>query len=149
MKGNKIKNKNMKKYSFIAASLVLLVGISCSSPNKEKSTNTTSEKSATSETVEKSAKSPEAVASVGAKLYSDKGCLVCHQLNTKLVGPSVKDIAAAYSGNKAGLTAFLKGEGKPIVDPSQASVMHPQIAITKALPADQLDAIVDYILSIK
>ncbi|OFX49990.1 MAG: hypothetical protein A2066_01105 [Bacteroidetes bacterium GWB2_41_8] len=99
--------------------------------------------------MEKNPKPTEAVASVGKKLYSEKGCLVCHQLNTKLVGPSVKDIAAAYSGNKAGLTAYLKGEGKPIVDLSQASVMQPQIAITKALPADELDAIVDYILSIK
>jgi cytochrome c len=144
-----MKNINMNKWSFIAASLVLIVGVSCSSPNKEKSTSTTTEKSATSETVEKSAKPTEVVASAGQKLYSDKGCLVCHQLNTKLVGPSVKDIAAAYSGNKAGLTAFLKGEGKAIVDPSQASVMQPQIAITKALPTDELNAIVDYILSIK
>lgn len=139
----------MRKLTFIGASLVLLLSVSCSSPGKEKSTNTTTEKSATSETVEKNPKPAEAVASAGQKLYSEKGCLVCHQLNTKLVGPSVKDIAAAYSGNKAGLTAYLKGEGKSIVDPSQSSVMQPQIAITKALPADELDAIVDYILSIK
>ena len=139
----------MRKLTFIGASLVLLLSVSCSSPGKEKSTNTTTEKSATSETVEKNPKPAEAVASAGQKLYSEKGCLVCHQLNTKLVGPSVKDIAAAYSGNKAGLTAYLKGEGKSIVDPSQSSVMQPQIAITKALPAEELDAIVDYILSIK
>lgn len=139
----------MRKLTFIGASLVLLLSVSCSSPNKEKSTSTTTEKSAISETVEKNPKSTEAGASIGQKLYSDKGCLVCHQLNTKLVGPAVKDIAAAYSGNKAGLTAFLKGEGKAIVDPSQASVMQPQIAITKALPADELNEIVDYILSIK
>lgn len=144
-----MKNNMMRKLTFIGASLVLLLSVSCSSPGKEKSTNTATEKSATSETVEKNPNPAEAVASVGQKLYSDKGCLVCHQLNTKLVGPSVKDIAAAYSGNKAGLTAYLKGEGKSIVDPSQSSVMQPQIAITKALPADELDAIVDYILSIK
>ena len=144
-----MKNNMMRKLTFIGASLVLLLGVSCSSPGKEKNTTTTTEKSATSETVEKNPKLTEVVASAGQKLYSDKGCLVCHQINSKLVGPSIKDIAAAYSGNKAGLTAYLKGEGKPIVDPSQASVMQPQIAITKALPADELDAIVDYILSIK
>lgn len=144
-----MKNIRMRKLTFIGASLVLLLSVSCSSPSKEKSTTTTTEKSATSEIAEKNSKPAEAVASVGQKLYSEKGCLVCHQLNTKLVGPSVKDIAAAYSGNKAGLTAYLKGEGKSIVDPSQASVMQPQIAITKALPSDELDAIVDYILSIK
>ena len=139
----------MKKLSFIAASLVLILGVSCNSPNKEKSTSTTTEKSATPGTVEKSANPTEVVASAGQKLYSDKGCLVCHQLNTKLVGPSVKDIAAAYSGNKPSLIAFLKGEGKAIIDPSQASVMQPQIAITKALSAEEINPIVDYILSIK
>lgn len=144
-----MKNINMKKYSFIATSLVLILGISCSSPNKENSTNTTTGKSATSEPVEKSANPTKAVVSVGQKLYSDKGCLVCHQLNAKLVGPSTKDIAAAYSGNKAGLTAFLKGESKAIVDPAQAGLMQPQIAVTKALPPEELDALVDYILSIK
>jgi len=144
-----MKSIRMRKLTFMGASLVLVLSISCSSPNKEKSTNTATEKSAVSETAEKNSKPTEVVAGAGQKLYSDKGCLVCHQLNTKLVGPAVKDIAAAYSGNKAGLIAYLKGEGKAIVDPSQANVMQPQIETTKALPAEQLDAIVDYILSIK
>lgn len=144
-----MKNIKMNKCLFIAASLVLILSISCSSQNEKKSTNTTTEKSAISETVEKSAKPTKAIAITGQKLYSEKGCLVCHQLNTKLVGPSTKDIAAAYAGNKAGLTAYLKGEGKAIVDPSQASLMQPQIAITKALSAEELEAMVDYILSIE
>ena len=144
-----MKNINMKKWLVVAVSLVLIFGISCSSPNKQESRNTTSEKITTSETVEKSAKPTKADTSAGQKLYSDKGCLVCHQLNTKLVGPSTKDIAAVYAGNKAGLTAFLKGESKAIVDPKQASLMQPQIAITKALTAEELEAMVDYILSIK
>lgn len=144
-----MKSIRMRKLTFIGASLVLLLSMSCSSPSREKSTNTMTEKSASSEITEKSPEPTEAVAGAGQKLYSDKGCLVCHQLNTKLVGPAVKDIAAAYSGNKAGLIAYLKGEGKSIVEPSQANVMQPQIEITKALPAEQLDAIVDYILSIK
>lgn len=142
----------MKKITFIAVSLVLIMAASCSAPKKDnqKSTEavqTSSPKPAIAE--EKTNLAASETVGFGEKLYKDKGCLVCHQLNTKLVGPSVKDIAAAYSGNKAGLTAYLKGEGKSIVDPSQASVMQPQIAITKALPAEELDAIVDYILSVK
>lgn len=140
---------NIKNYLVVAASLVLILGISCSSADKEESAAITIEKSATSEAVEKGPKPTKVVASAGQKLYSEKGCLVCHQLNTKLVGPSTKDIAAAYSGNKAGLTAYLKGEGEAIVDPSQASLMQPQIAITKALSAEELEALVDYILSIE
>jgi len=142
----------MKKETLIAISLVLIMAASCSSPKKDnqKSTETvqtSNPEQATPE--EKNTQVASATVGYGEKLYKDKGCLVCHQLNKKLVGPAVKDIAAAYSGNKAGLTAYLKGEGKSIVDPSQSSVMQPQIAITKALPAEELDAIVDYILSIK
>ncbi|BBE20134.1 cytochrome c552 [Aquipluma nitroreducens] len=142
----------MKKETLIAISLVLIMAASCSSPKKDnqKSTETvqtSNPEQATPE--EKNTQVASATVGYGEKLYKDKGCLVCHQLNKKLVGPAVKDIAAAYSGNKAGLTAYLKGEGKSIVDPSQSSVMQPQIAITKALSAEELDAIVDYILSIK
>lgn len=142
----------MKKETFIAVSLALIMAVSCSAPKKDnqKSTEpvqTSNPKQAIPE--EKNTQVASETVGSGEKLYKDKGCLVCHQLNTKLVGPAVKDIAAAYSGNKAGLTAFLKGEGKAIVDPSQANVMQPQIAITKALPAEELNEIVDYILSIK
>lgn len=142
----------MKKEIFITFSLVLIMAASCSSPKKDNQKSTETVQTSNPEQITPEEKNtPVASETVGAgeKLYKDKGCLVCHQLNTKLVGPAVKDIAAAYSGNKAGLTAYLKGEGKSIVDPSQSSVMQPQIAITKALPAEELDAIVDYILSIK
>lgn len=121
----------MKKYIVFVASMVFILGISCSSPDKGKSVETTPEKISASESVDESLKSAKPVASTGQKLYYENGCLVCHQLNTKLVGPSTKDIAAAYSGNKAGLIAYLKGEGKTIVDPAQESLMQPQIAITK------------------
>jgi cytochrome c len=142
----------MKKETFIAVSLVLIMAASCSAPKKDnqksiEKVQTDNPKQAMPE--EKNTQVASETVGFGEKLYKDKGCLVCHQLNKKLVGPAVKDIAAAYSGNKAGLTAFLKGEGKAIVDPSQASVMQPQIAITKALPAEELNEIVDYILSIK
>jgi cytochrome c len=147
----------MKKQIFITIGMGLLLTFSCGSPNKEKSTTTQSEQNVT-ETPKTDTAAPAAAqpatnqataASPGEKLFTEKTCTTCHKPDTKLVGPSLKDIAAAYNGNRDGLKAFLKGEGKPIVDPSQESVMHPQIAITKALPADQLDQVVDYILSHK
>jgi len=85
----------------------------------------------------------------GEEVFTSKGCVACHQLETKTVGPSLKEIAAAYDGNKDGLTAFLKEEGKAIVDPAQAAVMQPQLAVTKALPAAELEALSEYILSNK
>ncbi|WP_318349583.1 c-type cytochrome [Aquipluma nitroreducens] len=142
----------MKKEIFLATGLVLSICVSGSTPEKEPGRNTEHEtvlETKTSINLTENFQTPAKVVSPGEKLFKDKGCTVCHQLNTKLVGPPLKTIATAYTNNKKGLVAFLKDSGKPIVDPSQASVMHPQIAITKALPANELDAIVDYILSIK
>ena len=146
------KINDMKKEIFIAVSTAFILCLACSSPKKDE--GKTKEKVQTNNpkpavTEEKTTGQASTTVSLGEKLYKDKGCLVCHQLDNKLVGPPVKDIAAAYAGNKAGLIAFLKGNGKAIVDPSQASVMQPQINITKSLPDDELNEIVDYILSVK
>ena len=85
----------------------------------------------------------------GKDFFASSGCVACHQVDAKTVGPSLKDIAAAYADNKEGLAAFLKEEGEAIVDPAQAAVMQPQLAITKALPDNELNNVVDYILSNK
>ena len=53
-----------------------------------------------------------------------KGCLGCHDMDKKKVGPAYKDVAAKYKGNKdaeATLVAKLK-EGKG----------HPKVAATDA-----------------
>ena len=53
-------------------------------------------------------------ADAGADLAKAKGCLGCHAAAEKKVGPTMKDIAAKYKGNKdaaATLTAKLK-DGK-------------------------------------
>jgi len=85
----------------------------------------------------------------GKDFFASNGCVACHQVDAKTVGPSLKDIAAAYADNKDGLASFLKEEGEAIVDPAQAAVMQPQLAITKALSDDELNNVVDYILSNK
>jgi len=142
----------MKKEIFLTISLVLSMSVIFGISKKETSSNTEQVSTSNTKAIsnsEKNFQSPAKVVSPGEKLFKDKGCTVCHQVNTKLVGPPLKTIAAAYANNKKGLVAFLKDSGKPIVDPAQASVMHPQIAITKALPANELDAIVNYILSVK
>jgi cytochrome c len=48
-----------------------------------------------------------AVASVSAPVWADqalatsKNCMACHALDKKLVGPSYKDVAAKYAGDKS------------------------------------------------
>ena len=36
----------------------------------------------------------------GQALAQSKGCLSCHAVDTKLVGPAYKDVAKKYAGNK-------------------------------------------------
>ncbi len=84
----------------------------------------------------------------GEKLFKEKNCAVCHQLDTKLVGPALKDVSKAYAGKKEKLNSFLKGNSASIIDPAQHAIMEPQIAITKAMSDADRMAIVEYLLSI-
>jgi cytochrome c len=66
-----------------------------------------------------------------------KGCLNCHEMDKKKVGPAYKDVAAKYKDNKdaeATLVAKLK-EGKG----------HPKVAATD----DELKAAIKQVLSTK
>jgi len=74
----------------------------------------------------------------GADVLKAKGCLGCHDIDKKKVGPAYKDVAAKYKGNKdaeAKLTKELKeGKGHPI----------------KVTASDaELKAALEYVLSLK
>jgi len=59
-------------------------------------------------------------------LAKSAGCLNCHAVDTKKVGPAFKEVAAKYKGKadaEATLTAKLsKGEGHPAVKASPADI---------------------------
>jgi cytochrome c len=40
-------------------------------------------------------------------------CVACHQVNQKVIGPSLQDIAKIYKDKNADMVSFLKGEGEP------------------------------------
>lgn len=88
-----------------------------------------------------------AFAANGQQVFMSKGCGGCHQAAVDTVGPALKKIAKAYKGKKNQLIAFLKGQGHPVVDPGKAAIMKPQLNTTKALPANQLEALADFILN--
>lgn len=52
-----------------------------------------------------------AYAQSGDDLLKSKGCLGCHDMQTKKVGPAYKDVAAKYNG-KSGAEATIIGELK-------------------------------------
>ena len=90
-----------------------------------------------------------AFAGNGQAIFQQKGCGGCHQPAVDTVGPSLKKIAQAYAGKKNELIAFLKGQGKAIVDPAKAPMMMPQLNTTKQLSDKELEALADFILSHK
>ncbi len=68
------------------------------------------------------------VAAGAAQAQSDvlkaKGCLGCHDMDKKKVGPSFKDIAAKYKGDKA--------QVGPIVTKMKEGKGHPKSAVAEA-----------------
>jgi cytochrome c len=70
----------------------------------------------------------------GADVVKAKGCLGCHAVDAKKMGPSFKAIAAKDQGKEAALVAKLK-DGKG----------HPKIAASDA----ELKAAIGYVLSQK
>jgi cytochrome c len=69
----------------------------------------------------------------GADVVKAKGCLNCHAVDTKKVGPSFKDIAAKKPDAAATVSKLKDGKG------------HPKIAASDA----ELKAAVGYVLSTK
>ncbi len=65
-------------------------------------------------------------AQTGADVLKAKGCMNCHEIDKKKVGPAFKDVAAKYKGNKGAegeLVAKLKeGKGHMKIDASDAEL---------------------------
>jgi len=91
------------------------------------------------------AKTPEAL---GKQIFEGQGnCISCHQVDQKVIGPSIKEIAKIYKDKKGDMVTFLKGNAEPIVDPSQFAVMKTNLPITQAMSDEELKAIESYIYS--
>lgn len=126
----------MKKIALIGLAILVF---SCKKESQEpfgKPTETT-------ETAE--VKSPEVL---GKEIFEGKGnCVACHQVDQKVVGPSIKEIAKIYKDKNGNMVGFLKGEGEAIVDPSQFAVMQANLEITKTFSDEELKAVEAYIYS--
>jgi cytochrome c len=96
-------------------------------------------------TTEEIAQMPE---ELGKEIFEGKGnCVACHQVAEKVIGPSLQEIAKIYKDKNANMVVFLKGEGEPIVDPSQYEVMKTNFVITKAMLDQELQALEAYVYS--
>lgn len=123
----------MKKTAFL---LVVLIFTSCKKESEE-----SFGKPETTTEVQK----PE---ELGKELFNGKGaCIACHQPDAKLIGPNLQDIAKIYKEKNGDMVTFLKGEGEPIVDPSQYEIMKTNFAITKTMTDQELKALEAYVYS--
>jgi cytochrome c len=132
----------MKKILFLSA---VLVFASCKKESQEPFGKPTENKTEYSEGESAEIKTPEAL---GKEIFEGKGnCISCHQVDQKVIGPSIQEIAKIYKDKNADMVTFLKGNGEPIVDPSQFAVMKTNFPVTQAMTDEELKAIETYIYS--
>jgi cytochrome c len=130
----------MKKVLLLSAVLTLA---SCKKEATENPVENATENYTEGHTAE--AKTPEAL---GKQIFEGQGnCTSCHQVDQKVIGPSIKEIAKIYKDKKGDIVTFLKGNAEPIVDPDQFAVMKTNFPITKAMSDEELKAIESYIYS--
>ena len=138
----------MKKILFVFAIFSLAI-ISCGETKKE---DVKKEVEATKEVAEEAPAAASDLIAMGEKLFTDKTCVSCHQLNAKIVGPSIKDIVKVYDQYDASLVAFLKGEKEAIVetDPGQVAIMKANLdGFVKDLKDEELEALAAYMKNAK
>ena len=78
-------------------------------------------------------------------LAKKSGCLACHSIEKKIVGPAWKDVAAKYKGDadaKARLVAKVKKGGKGVWGPAPMPPYSPRVA-----DAD-IEKLVDFVLGL-
>ena len=84
---------------------------------------------------------------LGKELFEGKGnCVACHQVDQKIIGPSLQDIAKIYKTENGNIVDFLKNDANPLVDPSQYEVMKTNFSITKSMSDEELKGLETYIL---
>jgi cytochrome c len=125
----------MKKILFLFA-LLFIISCKKEEPKKEPLYPTSAK-----ETVQ----NPE---ELGKEIFQGKGnCVSCHEVDKKLIGPSLQDIAKIYKEKNGNIVAFLKEDAEPLVDPSQYEVMKTNFALTEEMSDEELKGLEAYIYS--
>jgi len=110
-------------------------------------TGCSNKKEVVDETVNYETEKPSQV-ELGKELFEGKGtCYSCHKPDQKIIAPSTIEIARIYKEQNGDIVSFLKGNEKPLVDPSQFEVMKTNFAITKNMTDEELKAIEAYMYS--
>lgn len=88
---------------------------------------------------------------LGNRMFSQKTCVLCHDVERYKKGPSIKEIMKVYKEEDGDIVSFLKGEAKPIVDttPSQVAIMQENIdGFLKDISDEELNIIANYMMHV-
>ena len=88
---------------------------------------------------------------LGNRLFSEKTCITCHDVDRVKTGPSVKEIMAVYREKNGDIVSFLKGNAKPLVDTtsSQVNIMQENInGFLKEISDEELNSIAVYMMHV-
>ena len=88
---------------------------------------------------------------LGNRLFSEKKCITCHDVNRVKKAPSVKEIVAVYKEKNGDIVAFLKGNSRPIVDTtaSQVAIMQENIdGFLKKVSDEEMNSIATYMMHV-
>lgn len=83
----------------------------------------------------------------GEATFHSLKCYICHKPDRRSAGPSLAEIAKAYSGEEQRLAQYLKGESEPLVDLGKQRVMEGQLKKTKEISDAERKDLAAYILS--
>lgn len=137
----------MKKILFVFTIFSLAI-ISCGETKKE---DVKKEVESAKEEAPAAATGEDLVAA-GEKLFMDKTCVSCHQLDAKIVGPSIKDIVKVYNEKNLDIVDFLKGTQEAVVEtePGQVAIMKANLdGFVKDLTENELQALAAYMNNAK
>ncbi len=145
-------NINMVRNTLMLFMAILAITFtSCGDKKKE---DAKTEVETVKEEVKKEIEKPAEVASdqdpqiaLGEKLFTEKTCTTCHAIDTKIIGPSVKDMIKVYDEKGGNLVKFLKGNSDAIVDtdPGQVAIMKANLdGFVKDMTAEELQAVAAY-----
>ncbi|QCX39791.1 c-type cytochrome [Aureibaculum algae] len=139
----------MKKLSILFIALAM-IATSCGDKKKEdvkKDVEQVKEEVVKETTTTDAASDKDTQIAMGKKLFTDKTCTTCHALDTKVIGPSLKDIVKIYGEKDGNIVKFLKGNADAIVDtdPGQVAIMKANLdSFVKEMSAEELQALSAY-----
>lgn len=83
----------------------------------------------------------------GEQIFHSLKCHICHKPDRRSAGPSLPEIAKAYSGQQERLAQYLNGQAEPLIDLGKQQVMKRKLEKTKEISAGERGDLAGYILS--